>query len=81
MISGFDRAPPGVSAAVVEAMLRAAPTDAFGQPMLTPAALLDMFEWVAAAQREVIAQVLEGMPDGVAANKCGTAVRRMRSEH
>lgn len=81
MIQTTDRAPPGVSAAALEAMLRAAPTDAHGTPMITPAALLDMFEWVAAAQRELIANVLETMPDGVLANKCGAAVRRIRAEH
>jgi hypothetical protein len=48
---------------------------------LTPDLLRDYAEWVAACQREAIAQVLEGMPDGMWAKHCGAAVRQMRGEH
>ncbi len=49
--------------------------------LLTPELLRDYAEWVAACQREAIAQVLECMPEGVWARHCGDAVRRMRGEH
>lgn len=49
--------------------------------VLTPELLRDYAEWVAACQREAVAQVLERMPDGVWAKHCGNAVRRMRGEH
>lgn len=49
--------------------------------MLTPELLRDYAEWVAAYQRECIAQVLEHMDDGIWAKHCGSAVRRMRGEH
>ena len=49
--------------------------------VLTPELLRDYAEWVAACQREVIAQTLERMDDGVWAKHCGVAVRQMRAEH
>lgn len=49
--------------------------------VLTPELLRDYAEWVAACQREAIAQVLERMPDGTWAKHCGAAVRQMRAEH
>lgn len=49
--------------------------------VLTPELLRDYAEWVAACQRECIAQVLEGMPDGAWAKHCASAVRQMRGEH
>ena len=48
---------------------------------LTPEALRDFAEWVAAFQREAIAQTLITMPDGVWAKHCADAVRTMRAEH
>lgn len=49
--------------------------------LLTPELMRDYAEWVAACQREAIAQVIERMPDGVWAKHCGDAVRRMRADH
>lgn len=49
--------------------------------VLTTELLRDYAEWVAACQRESIAQVLELMDDGVWAKHCGDAVRQMRAEH
>lgn len=48
---------------------------------LTTEIMRDYAEWVAAWQREMIAQMLEVMPDDVIANRCGDAVRQMRAEH
>ena len=49
--------------------------------VLTTDLLREYAEWVAACQREAIAQVLERMPDGTWAKHCGAAVRQMRAEH
>lgn len=49
--------------------------------LLTPELMRDYAEWVAACQREAIAQAIERMPDGVWAKHCGDAVRRMRADH
>ncbi len=49
--------------------------------VLTPELLSDYAEWVAACQRQCIAQVLEVMPEGMRARHCADVVRQMRGEH
>lgn len=80
-----DRTPIGAQIDVIEAWLKSV-----GQVLehpngitiaLTTEMLRDYAEWVAAYQRETIAQVLESMDDGVWANCCADAVRNMRAEH
>ncbi len=49
--------------------------------VITPEMLVDFAEWVAAAQRETIAQILECMPETTQARHCAAAVRNMRAQH
>lgn len=81
----ISRTPPGIGPEAIESWLRRAgeirATEDGYSLVIDTEAMQNFAEYVAAAQREVIAQVLEGMPDGVAANMCGAAVRRMRAQH
>ncbi len=49
--------------------------------IVTPEMLQDYAEWVAAAQREAIAQALEAMPVGVGAAAAAGWIRRLRGDH
>lgn len=81
----LDRTPMGAQMDVIEAWLQSVGevqehSNGF-TVALTTEMLRDYAEWVAAFQREMIAQVLEAMDDDVQANCCADAVRRMRAEH
>ena len=82
----LDRTPTGARTDVIEDWLQRVgelqeSTDGRLIVALTPEALRDFAEWVAAFQREAIAQTLITMPDGVWAKHCADAVRTMRAEH
>jgi hypothetical protein len=81
----LDRTPVGAQTEMIEDWLRRVGNvqeHSHGfTVVLTPDLLRDYAEWVAACQREAIAQVLEHMPDGAWAKHCASAVRRMRGEH
>jgi hypothetical protein len=49
--------------------------------VLTPEMIQDYAEWVAASEREAIAQALESMPKHVTAAQAAGFVRRVRGEH
>ena len=84
-LADFDRAPIGTETEVIEDWLRQVgemQETAHGlSVVLTTELLREYAEWVAACQRECIAQVLERMPDGYWANNCADAVRQMRAQH
>lgn len=48
---------------------------------LTPEMIQDYSEWVAACQREIVAQMLETMPANVSAKDAAKIIRRMRAPH
>lgn len=81
----IDRTPIGAQVAEIEDWLfnvgRVQENPDGVTVVLTTDMLRDYAEWVAALQREMIAQVLDAMDDGVWANHCGDAVRRLRAEH
>jgi hypothetical protein len=81
----LDRTPPGATLEFIEDWLRRVgsvqETDTGFVVQLTPDMLRDYAEWVAAVQREAIAQTLERMPDGTWAKHCAQAIRNMRAEH
>jgi hypothetical protein len=81
----MDSTPVGARIETTEDWLRAfgeVQEHAFGSTVtLTSELLSDYAEWVAACQRECIAQVLETMPEGVRARHCADTIRRMRGEH
>jgi hypothetical protein len=80
-----DLTPIGARIETIEDWLRAfgdVQEDAFGSIItLTPDLLSEYAEWVAACQRECIAQALEAMPEGMRARHCADVVRQMRGEH
>jgi len=80
-----DRTPIGAQVEVIEDWLTSVGKVQESQSgrtvVLTTEMLCDYAEWVAAWQREMIAQTLDTMDDGIWANCCGDAVRRMRAEH
>jgi hypothetical protein len=81
----LDRTPVGAQTDMIEDWLqRVGQVQHHSQGFtvhLTPELMRDYAEWVAACQREAIAQVLECMPEGTLAKHCASAVRRMRGEH
>lgn len=81
----LDRTPAGARIAAVEEWLGrvgvSQNTPEGSVVRITPEMLCDFAEWVAAAQREAIAQALESMPDGTWAKHCADAVRTLRAEH
>ncbi len=81
----IDRTPIGAEMEVIEDWLQrfgdVQETPSGLAVTLTPELLQDYAEWVAACQRECIAQVLELMPESASAKHCADAVRRMRGEH
>jgi hypothetical protein len=80
-----DLTPVGARIETIEDWLRAfgdvRESDCGFTVVLTPDLLSDYAEWVAACQRECIAQVLETMPEGMRARHCADFVRQMRGEH
>ena len=81
----LDRTPFGVQTEAIEEWLQKV-GEVQHHPqgvtvVLTTEMMREYAEWVAACQRECIAQVLETMPDGTWAKHCGDAVRQMRAEH
>lgn len=81
----FDRTPTGAQLEVIEDWLRSV-GEVRHNPhgftvVLTPELLRDFAEWVAAVQRETIAQILEQMPEGTRAAHAAEAVRTMRADH
>lgn len=81
----IDRTPVGAETGVIEEWLRQVgevqETQHGLSVVLTTELLREYAEWVAACQRECIAQVLERMPDGYWANNCAAAIRTMRAQH
>jgi hypothetical protein len=80
-----DRTPAGAQAESIEAFLLEVSEvreHADGVTfVLTPEMLQDYAEWVAASEREAIAQALEAMPKHVTAAQAAGFVRRVRGEH
>ncbi len=82
---GADRTPLGATPDSLEEWLRATAEvreHAAGVTFIvTPEALQDYAEWVAAAQREAIAIALESLPERVSAAAAAGFVRRLRGVH